>query len=82
MHRLRLQHLNIELDLVKARRRADECLPFSPSWAGAIEMVEDLERQLWVLERMIGQARALQTTPRERASEPYRQPDMGLSAAR
>jgi hypothetical protein len=73
--------MNIELDLVKARRRADECMPFSPSWAGAIEMVEDLERQLWVLDRMIGQAGPLDDVPRERAVEPYR-PAMELAAAR
>lgn len=82
MTRLNLQHANTERELLKARRRADECLPFSPSWAGAIEMVEDLERQLSLLERMIGQAGPLARTPRERAVEPYRLPELALATAR
>jgi hypothetical protein len=61
-----------------ARTRAAGCAPGSPSWAAAIESVEDLERQLWVLERMIGQAVSVPEPARDRAVEPDRQPELAL----
>jgi len=76
VHGLRIRHVTLERDLMIARTRAAHCAPGSPSWAAAIEFVDDLERQLWVLERMIGQG--IPVTPRDRALEPYLQPDLAL----
>jgi hypothetical protein len=70
--------VTLERDLLIARTRAAHCAPGSPSWAAAIELVEDLERQLWVLERMIGQPVPGPKTPRDRALEPYLQPELAL----
>ncbi len=40
----------IESDLVAARRRARDLMPFSPAWDAAIALTEDLERAMWRLE--------------------------------
>ncbi len=40
----------IESDLVAARRRARDLMPFSPAWDAAIALTEDLERAMWGLE--------------------------------
>jgi hypothetical protein len=53
VHLLRVQQLKLKLDLVKARSRADACPHASPSWAAQIEQVEDLERQIQVLDQRI-----------------------------
>ncbi|MGZ8438858.1 MAG: hypothetical protein ACXWXR_10025 [Candidatus Limnocylindrales bacterium] len=45
--------MRLRLDLVKARSRADACPHASPSWAAQIEQVEDLERQILVLDQRI-----------------------------
>jgi hypothetical protein len=68
----------LERDLLIARTRAADCALGSPSWAAAIESVEDLERQLWVLERMIGQPVPVPGTPRD-PLEPYPQPELALA---
>ena len=39
------------LDLLAARRRATDYLPFSPAWDAAVARVEDLERFLWLVDR-------------------------------
>jgi hypothetical protein len=46
--------------------------------AAAIESVKDLGRQLWVLERMIGQPVSVRGTPRDRALESDQQPELAL----
>jgi hypothetical protein len=80
VHGLRLRHVILERDLMIARTRAAHCAPSSPSWAAAIELVEEVERQLWVLERMIGRP-AVPEPPRDRALEPDLHPDLALVTA-
>jgi hypothetical protein len=41
------ERVAIEVDLVRARRRAQAYTPFSPAWDAAMNRVEDLERELW-----------------------------------
>jgi len=38
--------MNLELDLVVARRRAAQSPPFSPAWDAAMAEVEELEREV------------------------------------
>jgi hypothetical protein len=40
----------IESDLTTAWRRTRELTPFSPSWDAAMGGIEDLERELWLLD--------------------------------
>ena len=51
MHQRRLDRLSLDLDLLIARRRADACLPGSPSWDAAMGLVQELEEALQELER-------------------------------
>jgi hypothetical protein len=70
----------IEHDLSTARARAARCEPNSPSWGAAIDVVETLERQLWVLERMIGQPGPVPARPLSVAREPSPELELVLVA--
>ena len=43
--------LDAELQLVRARQRASQYLPFSPAWDAAMQTVDECERRAWLLER-------------------------------
>jgi hypothetical protein len=52
-----LARLDAELQLVRARQRASQYLPFSPAWDAAMETVDECERRAWLLERTNGTTR-------------------------
>lgn len=74
MYHLRIRELELEHDLIAARRRAGLCLPSSPAWDAAMAMVDDLERQLWVVERMRGCPAPVTSTPGSWAPQPHGEP--------
>jgi hypothetical protein len=58
MFRPNLDRMDVEFKLLIARRRADQCVPYSPSWDAAMGLVDDLEaeiRRLDALAQPMGQ---------------------------
>ena len=45
-----VDRIAIESDLTTAWRRARELTPFSPAWDAAMGGIEELERELWLLD--------------------------------
>ena len=70
MYRLKLQLLNIDLELMIARKRAAECVPYSPAWDAAMAHVEDLERDAWHLAHVLDHVTESPPAPLPEASNP------------
>lgn len=46
MFKRRLDRISLDVDLLVARRRADDCTHGSPSWDAAMGLVQELEDEL------------------------------------
>jgi hypothetical protein len=53
MYRIKLLRMNVDVDLLIARRRMAEYAPYSPAWDAAMARVEDLEREAWHLDELL-----------------------------